>query len=466
LTLGVGGGWLVTGSADATAAAPAGAPTSLNTGGTFATLAEKVKPAVININIENKGGTGRTPAEEFLGEEYFKRFFGDVPERLPRRSLGSGVIIEASGVALTNAHVVDKADKIDVVTLDGTKYTASVVGIDKKTDLAVLKLNGGTSKFPFVPLGNSDETQVGEWVLAVGSPFGLQATVTAGIISAKARQIGAGPYDDFLQTDAAINPGNSGGPLINMRGEVIGINTAIVRGGSGIGFAVPSNLARKISGDLVATGRVSRGWLGVSLQTLTSDLANSFGVKERKGALVAGVVPESPAAKAGLQPGDIVLEFAGRKVENPGDLARAVGLASPGTDAKVTVWRDKSQKTLGIKLAQAPADAGERPRVGQAGHGERSRLGVEVRAVTEEVAREMSLRSTDGVLVTGVASDSPAAAAGLRRGDVIVEVDRQPVKNLSDFERLTRSAKSDTRLTLRVQRDGGALYVAVPMGKS
>ena len=464
LVFGLGSGWLVTSFADTGGTGPTAAIQSApGTAATFAKLAEKVKPAVININIENKGTLGRSPAEEFLGEEYFKRFFGDVPERLPRRSLGSGVIIDPSGVALTNAHVVDKATAIEVVTLDGTKYAATVAGVDKKTDLAVLKLDGGSKQFPFLPLGDSNDTQVGEWVLAVGSPFGLQATVTAGIISAKARQIGAGPYDDFLQTDAAINPGNSGGPLINMRGEVIGINTAIVRGGSGIGFAVPSTLAKKISSDILTTGAVSRGWLGVSLQPLSTELATSFGLKDRKGALVADVVRDSPAAKAGLQAGDIVLEFAGRKIDNPADLARAVGLASPGTDAKITVWRDKAEKTLGIELAQAPAETGERARVADAAS---SRLGIEVRPVTAEVARQLNLQATDGVVVTDVAGNSPAAAAGIRRGDVIVEVDRQPVKTMADFDRLTRGAKAGQHLTFRVQRDGGALYVAVPVEKA
>ena len=454
LVAGIAGGWLATTSVDA--AGRVTSPAAVTTPATLTRLAEKVKPAVINVNTENSAGLPRSSAEEFFG--------GDVPNGLPRRSLGSGVIIDASGIALTNAHVVDNASKIEVVTVDGAKHTASVVGMDKKTDLAVLKLDCGASIFPFLPLGDSDETQVGEWVIAVGSPFGLQATVTAGIVSAKARQIGAGPYDDFLQTDAAINPGNSGGPLVNMRGEVIGINTAIVRGGSGIGFAVPSNLAKKISGDLLATGSVSRGWLGVSLQPLTPDLAPSFGAKDKKGALVSDVVSDSPAAKAGVQPGDVVVDFAGRKIENPGDLARAVGLAAPGTDAKLTVWRDKSEKTLAITLAQAPGERSDR-RHAQAGQREQSPLGLEVGPVTADLAHEMHLRSTDGVVVSSVASDSPAASAGVRPGDVILEIDRQPVKNLGDFERLTRDAKPGRTLALRLQREGGVLYVAVPIGK-
>jgi serine protease Do len=228
-------------------------------GGTFAALADAIKPAVININTISRGPglQGRTPFEEYFGEEFFRRFFGETPERIPQRSLGSGVIVDPSGIALTNAHVVEKATEIEVVTTDGAKHKAKVIGSDKKTDLAVLKLDDGKTTFKYARLGDSDRIQVGDWVLAIGSPFGLQATVTAGIISAKARQLDQGPFDDFLQTDAAINPGNSGGPLVNMQGEVIGINTAIVAGGSGIGFAIPSNMARKIYTELRDKGRAS-----------------------------------------------------------------------------------------------------------------------------------------------------------------------------------------------------------------
>src|SRR5215475_4574401 len=328
----------------------------LNTG-SFAGVAEAIKPAVININTVSKGGPGgggRTPFEEFFGEDFFKRFFGDAPERIPQRSLGSGVIVDATGIALTNAHVVEKATEIEVITLDGSKHKAKVVGADKKTDLAVLKLDDGKAQFKFARLGDSDRMQVGDWVIAVGSPFGLQATVTAGIVSAKARNIGQGPFDDFIQTDAAINPGNSGGPLVNMQGEVIGINTAIVAGGSGIGFAIPSNMARKIYTELLAKGKVARGWLGVAIQPLTPELAQSFGTKDTKGVLVSDVVPDSPAAKAGMQAGDILTEFDGKKMENPGDLQRAVGLTNPGTSAKMKVWRDQGEKTLELKIGEAP----------------------------------------------------------------------------------------------------------------
>jgi serine protease Do len=286
--------------------------------------------------------------------------------------------------------------------------------------------------------------------------------VTAGIISAKARQIGQGPFDDFLQTDAAINPGNSGGPLVNMQGEVIGINTAIVAGGSGIGFAIPSNMAKKVSAELTAKGKVTRGWLGVSIQPLTPELAKSFGAKDPKGVLISDVVSDSPAAKAGLQPGDILLEFDGKKMEAPGDLQRAVGFSAPGAGSKVKVWRDKGEKILEVKVGEASdeREASQRP-------GQRTRpvLGMEVRPITPEIARQLNLRSTDGVVVTRVEDDSPATEGGVQRGDVIREINRQKIRTMADFERLTRDVKEGDRLTVLLQRGPMSLYVAFTVGK-
>ena len=426
--------------------------------GSFAGVAEAIKPAVININTVSKGGPGgRTPFEEFFGEDFFKRFFGDAPERIPQRSLGSGVIVDATGIALTNAHVVEKATEIEVITLDGSKHKAKVVGSDKKTDLAVLKLDDGKAQFKFARLGDSDRMQVGDWVIAVGSPFGLQATVTAGIISAKARNIGQGPFDDFIQTDAAINPGNSGGPLVNMQGEVIGINTAIVAGGSGIGFAIPSNMARKIYTEINSKGRVTRGWLGVSIQPLTPELAKSFNAKDTKGVLVSDVIPDSPAAKAGLKPGDILLDFDGKKVEAPADLQRTVGLAQPGQDAKMKVWRDQSEKTIDIKIGEAPDEKEAQQRPTRATP---SALGLEVRPITPDLARQLNLKSTDGVIVARVEEGSAAGEAGVQRGDVIREINRQKVRSMADYERLTKDVKDGDRLTVLLQRGQMSLYVA------
>ena len=436
-------------------------------GGTFASVADAIKPAVININTVSRttGPQGRTPFEEYFGEEFFRRFFGEVPERIPQRSLGSGVIVDPSGIALTNAHVVDKATEIEVVTLDGGKHKAKVVGVDKKTDLAVLKLDDGKGTFKYARLGDSDRMQVGDWVLAVGSPFGLQATVTAGIISAKARQLDQGPFDDFLQTDAAINPGNSGGPLVNMQGEVIGINTAIVAGGSGIGFAIPSNMARKIYTELRDKGRVTRGWLGVSIQPLTPELARSFGSKDVKGVLINEVMPDSPAAKAGLKPGDILLEFDGRPMEGPGDLQRAVGFFSPDRGAKVKIWRDQGEKTLEVKVGQAPDERQAQQQRPGGGSRARSMLGLEVRPVTPEIARQLNLRTTEGVIVVRVEEGSSAAEAGVQRGDVVKQLNGQTVKTMADFERLTREMKEGDPLTVLLQRGPMSLYVAFRVGR-
>jgi serine protease Do len=463
VALGLGGGLMGTQFANSSPSEVSAATAAPLTTGTFAKVAEAVKPAVVNIRVETKR-TG-TPAEDFFGEDLFRRFGGEgrerMPERRPQRGLGSGVIVDPSGVVLTNAHVVDKASEIEVTLLDGSKHKATVVGLDRKTDLAVLRLDDGKGKFPFARLGDSDKLQVGDWVLAVGSPFGLQATVTSGIVSAKARQIGVGPLDDFLQTDAAINPGNSGGPLVNMQGEVIGINTAIVAGGTGVGFAIPSNLARNVYTQIVKTGKVERGWLGVSIQPLTPELAKSFGVKGEKGILVAEVVPDSPAAKAGFKAGDVVVQFNGKAMEEPRDLSRAVAMLRPGQPAKVTVWRDGAEQTLGVTVAEA---AGDRMAAAPAA-GEADSLGLEVRPVTPEIARQLNLKSPEGVVVTRVEPDSPAGGS-VMRGDVIREINGQPVKSPADFARLTKDVKKDQPLRLRVEREGSSLYVAVSVDKS
>ncbi|MGH7332679.1 MAG: Do family serine endopeptidase [Candidatus Rokuibacteriota bacterium] len=433
------------------------------TSGTFAKVAEAIKPAVVNINtVVRVGGPGRTPFEEFFGEEFFRRFFGDAPERIPQRSLGSGVIVDPSGIALTNAHVVDNARDIEVVTLDGNKHKAKIVGLDKKTDLAVLKLDDGKGAFSYARLGDSDKVQVGDWVIAVGSPFNLHSTVTAGIISAKARQLTQSAFDDYIQTDAAINPGNSGGPLVNMQGEVIGINTAIVAGGNGLGFAIPSNLARRIYTEINAKGKVTRGWLGVSIQPLTPELAKSFGTKDTKGVLISDVIADSPAAKAGIQPGDILLEFEGKKMESPADLQRAVGLTSPGTSAKMKVLREKGEKMVEVKIAEASDEREAGARLGSRGS---SSLGMEIRPITPDIARQLGLRSTEGVVVARVDDESPAGTAGVQRGDVIREINRQKIKTIGDFEKATKDLKDGDRLTVLLQRGPMSLYVAFTVGR-
>jgi len=432
--------------------------------GSFSQVAETVAPAVVNINTVSRGPSGRTPIEEFFGEEFFRRFFGEVPEREQvQRSLGSGVIVDPSGIVLTNAHVVERATEIEAVTADGKKHRAKVVGVDRRTDLAVLKLQGG-GPYPAATLGDSDKLKVGDWVLAIGSPFGLQQTVTAGIISAKGRSIGQGLFDDFLQTDAAINPGNSGGPLVNMSGEVVGINSAILSrsgGNVGIGFSIPVNMAKRIYTELAARGKVTRGWLGVSIQPLTPELAKGFGLREAKGVLISDVVQDSPAERAGIAAGDIVTEFDKKKVDSPQDLQKAVAATAPGKGVPVKVWRDKTEKTLEIKIGETPDDSVALKSTNKS----RTMLGLDVRPITPDIARQLNLRGGEGVLVFSVEDDSPAAEAGLQRGDVIREVNRQRVRNLQDYERATKEVKEGDRVTVLLQRGQQSLYVAFTVAK-
>jgi serine protease Do len=434
--------------------------------GSFAQVVEAVAPAVVNINtFVTRGGGPRTPVEEFFGEEFFRRFFGDAPEREQpqQRSLGSGVIVDVSGIALTNAHVVERASDIEVVTSDGKKYRAKVVGTDRRTDLAVLRLQGG-GPFRAAALGDSDRLRVGDWVLAIGSPFGLQKTVTAGIISAKGRSIGQGPFDDFLQTDAAINPGNSGGPLVNMSGEVVGINSAILSrtgGNVGIGFSIPVNMAKRIYTELAAKGKVTRGWLGVSIQPLTPELAKSFGLKEPNGVLISDVMQQSPAAAAGIASGDVIIEFDRKKVDSPQELQKVVAATTPGRAVPLKVWRDKGEKTLEIKIGETPDETVALKPTNKG----KSVLGLDVRPITPELARQLNLRTPEGVIVFSVDEDSAASEAGLQRGDVIREVNRQKVRSVPDFEKATQDVKDGDRVTVLLQRGPQSLYVAFTVAR-
>ena len=436
---------------------------------TFRQVAALVRPTVIYINavtvVRNPLPGPRTPMEEFFGEEFFRRFFGE-PREHRQRSLGSGVIVDPSGVALTNAHVVEGATEIEIVTADGKKHRARVVGTDSKSDVAVLRVLGDGS-FPAARLGDSDQMEVGDWVLAIGSPFGFTQTVTAGIISAKGRTLGQGPFDDFLQTDAAINPGNSGGPLVNMQGEVIGINTAIVSraGGSlGIGFAIPIALARKVYTELTTRGKVTRGLLGVSVQPLTAELAKSFGAADREGVLVADVVEGSPAQKSGLQAGDIILSINERPIGTPSDLQRAVALTEPRHSARLRLWRDRVERTVDVRLVEAPQESGGAPGPGP-GPGAKSLLGLDVKALTPELARQLGIQSADGVVVAGVESGSPAERSGIQPGDVVRELNRQRVRTPADFERLARALKDGDRVMLLLQREQSPLFVAFTLGR-
>ena len=429
---------------------------------TFAKLAENLKPAVVNISTTKviKGGPvvkgrpspfeGKDPSRDF----WEKFFGGEVPREFETKSLGSGVIINKEGYILTNNHVVEDAKEITVTLQSEKDYPAAVVGRDSKTDLALIKIDAKEG-LPVAPLGDSDRLKVGEWVMAIGNPFGLSETVTAGIVSAKGRVIGAGPYDDFIQTDASINPGNSGGPLFNFWGEVIGINTAIVATGQGIGFAIPINMAKEILPQLKEKGRVTRGWLGVGIQIMTSQLAKSFGLEEKKGVLVSQVFKESPAERAGIKQGDIILEFDGKEIQEVGGLSRTVASTPVGKPVEVKIFREGKDLTLQAVVAelQEKADAtrtlAPKP------------LGLSVQDITPEIARNLGLEEAVGVVVTRVEPDSPAAKAEIQRGDVIQEMSRQAIENAEDFGRALENARGQESILFLIRRGGGSLYVTV-----
>jgi serine protease Do len=424
-------------------------------------IAKAVKPAVANVStkrIQEGVQLGSPFGDNDPFQQYFKQFFGHMP-RHTVRSLGSGFIINPAGYLVTNNHVVDGASDIQVKLSDGREFPAKVVGRDSKTDLALLKIEA--SGLPTIPLGDSSKLDVGTPVMAIGNPFGLEQTVTIGIVSATGRVIGEGPYDDFIQTDASINPGNSGGPLINAQGQAVGINTAIVSrsGGSvGLGFAIPINHAKPVVTQLAETGQVTRGWLGVSIQSLTPDLAKGFKLSSPSGALVASVLDGSPAQKAGLKPGDVITEYGGHKVARSEDLPRLVADTPIGREVPVTVLRDGHALTLTARIARL-----EEPEqvASVQSEGKQPALGLSVESLTPEVAREAGVRDSRGVLVRGVEDSSPAASAGIEAGDVIVEVDHHATANVSQLRRALDTHPKGTPVVMLVHRKNATLYVAI-----
>jgi serine protease Do len=426
---------------------------------TFSQVAEQASPAVINISTVRKATPSnfKSPfGPNDPRKEFFERFFGDrMPRRsVPQHSLGTGFIIDASGLAVTNNHVVENAEEIRVTMSDGKEYEAKVLGRDPKTDLALIQIQ--TKKnLPYLTLGDPDEVKIGDWVVAIGNPFGLEHTVTAGILSARGRVIGAGPYDDFLQTDASINPGNSGGPLLNMQGQVIGINTAIVAQGQGIGFAIPADMAQNVVAQLKDGGKVVRGWLGVVIQNVTEDLAKSFDLDETKGALVADVANNGPAEKAGIKRGDVIVGFNGQDIESSSQLPSVVARTPVGERVDVEIVRNGKPKTLNVKVGELKEES-----VAEA-ESQTENMGLAVRELTPELAARMNIDQKEGVVVTDVDPNGKAAESGLRPGDVIVEINRKQVKDLADYKRLTnKTDKNDTTLFL-VQRDGNTLYFSL-----
>ncbi len=427
----------------------------------FADLAEKVSPAVVNISTEKTLKMPGGPFRHFFGPDdsfgdFFRRYFGeDIPDReMKQQSLGSGFIIDKDGYIITNNHVVEGADEIKVKLTDGREYKARVIGRDQKTDLALIKISSLFKDLPFLQLGDSDKVRVGDWVLAIGSPFGLEHTVTKGIISATGRVIGSGPYDNFLQTDAPINPGNSGGPLINLKGEVIGINTAIIASGQGIGFAIPSNLAKSVISQLKGTGKVVRGWIGVSVQTVSPEIAKALGLKEAKGALVSDVAAGGPAEAAGIKRGDVIAAFNGREIKAMSDLPQLVAGTAVGKTVDITVLRDG--KSLTMKITPTEMKEG-----GSLSSGEGTDLGLTVSNLTPPLQRQFRIRGSEGVLITDVAPDSPADVAGLQQGDVIKEVNRKPVKNTDDYRAALKKVEAGQPILFLITRGGNTIFLTI-----
>jgi serine protease Do len=430
----------------------------------FSELAEKVRPGVVNIQVVKKIKNIDFQFRHFSGTPFgeknpFGDFFGPFSEENPprgfeQRGVGSGFVMNRDGYILTNNHVVEDADQIKVKLANGKEYDGKIIGRDPKTDLALIKIKASSDLQP-LNLGNSDDLKVGSWVVAVGSPFGLEQTVTAGIVSAKGRVIGSGPYDNFIQTDASINPGNSGGPLINMKGEVVGINTAIIASGQGIGFAIPINMAKEIAPQLQEKGHVTRGWLGVSIQEVTPALAKSFDLKEKKGALVAQVVSGSPAEKAGIERGDVIVEFDGKEVTDSKDLPPIVASTPVGKAVTVKLLRNGKALDRQVKVGEMEE------KVEVAKSPSHKSLGITVQNLTPEIAKGLGLKKDTGVVVTRVEPGSPAADAGIQTGDVVQEVNRKPVKNVEDFVQKVEKTKGQDNILLLIQRGQNNLFAAV-----
>ncbi|WNG38263.1 PDZ domain-containing protein [Archangium violaceum] len=429
----------------------------------LAPLVESVKGAVVNVDVQAKDSRSRGGENPF-----YERFFGGEGDprgqrEQIRQGTGSGFIIDPKGLVLTNNHVVEGAVSIIVRLDDGRSFDADIVGRDPLTDVALIRLKGKVDNLPTVKLGDSDALRVGDWAVAIGNPFGLASSVSSGIISARARDIHSGPYDDFLQTDAAINPGNSGGPLFNMKGEVIGINTAIVGGGTGIGFAVPSNLVKALLPQLEKDGAVTRAWLGISIQDLTRDLAKAMQLPVSEGAIVSSVNDNSPAGKAGLKADDVIVAIDGKPVGSGGQLTRTVALKKPGSTSTLDVFREGKKQALKVQLGTRPDLEGLSVRPNRGGddseESSKARVGVSLNNLDPRVVSRAGLKSAQGALVTDVMPGSPAERADLKPGMVVVEADHKPVRSAEELAKLIRKAPSGSTLLLRVEVPGNGRFL-------
>lgn len=417
----------------------------------FVQLSDRVKPAVVNISPSPSFVPPPQGPDEGQGEK---------PPELP--GSGSGVIVDKRGYILTNNHVVGEATEVEVRLSDKSRFIGKVVGKDPDTDLAVIKVDTD-HELPFVPIGDSSKLKVGQWAIAVGNPFGLDRTVTVGVVSAMGREnINLSRYEDFIQTDASINPGNSGGPLFNIHGEVIGINTAIINFAQGIGFAIPSNMARDIMAQLVEKGRVVRGWLGIGIQQLTPELASKFGVKETEGVLVSEVFDGHPAQKAGIIPGDIISGVEGKQVDTPAALARAIAGMMPGKKVEVEVIRDGKKRSLVVEITERKEEAvtaaipKEQPEIA---------LGINVEDLTQELVERFNIKEKKGVLITDVEPNSPAEKEGIRPGDLLKEVNKVEVNTVAEYNAVMSKLKKDESILLRVIRENRAFFIVLNLGK-
>ncbi len=429
---------------------------------TFSDLAKKVSTSVVNIsttkNARRRGPQGmrRMPRDPFF-DDFFEHFFNAPGMDAPQKSLGSGFIINSEGYIITNNHVVDGADEIQVMVDGKQKYDGKIVGSDPKTDLAVIKISA--PNLPSATLGDSSQVQVGDWVMAVGNPFGLDHTVTAGIVSAKGRVIGAGPYDDFIQTDASINPGNSGGPLFNLKGEVVGVNTAIVAAGQGIGFAIPINIVKDLVPQLISKGRVTRAWLGVGIQDITPELAKSFNLPDQKGALVSNVFPNSPAEKAGLKSGDVIRAFEGKPIEESHDLPTMVAREPVGKTSAMSVLREGKELSFQVTLGEM--EKSEQVVDGGGAKSSSAELGLTCRDVTPEEAAQMGLAQDNrGVVIVNVEPGSQAEIAGVQRGDVLLSLNGLKVNGVADYVTASKKVKTGEIVRLFIKREDSTVFLA------
>jgi len=431
-------------------------------GGALSEISESASPAVVNISTSMTVKMQQTPFDHFFNDPFFRRFFGDQPRGHQREykssALGSGVIVSNDGYILTNNHVIKDADEIKVLLFDNREFKGKVIGADPKTDLAVIKIDA--KDLPILRLGDSDKLKVGSVVVAIGNPYGLSHTITMGIVSAVGRaNVGIADYEDFIQTDAAINPGNSGGALVNAEAEMIGINTAIFSttgGYQGIGFAIPSNMAKNVMKSLIEHGKVVRGWLGVTIQNLTPELAKHFGIKSKEGVLVSDVLEKSPAEKGGMKSGDLIIKYDGKDVEDSVSLRTMVAQTTPDREVKVVVIRNEKEKELTIKIGELPEN------VATVGKEVSSSLdGVTVQDISPDIREKLNLpERITGIVVTNVAPDSPVQGV-LRPGDVIREINRKEVNNVKDFRDIMKNIKAKEDILMLIYRNGASIFVTV-----